>query len=503
MEQPVLRIEKLSKDFPGVRALDRVDFAVKEGQTHALLGENGAGKSTLIKIIGGVFQPTEGEVLLRGQPCRFQGPGDAFRRGISIIHQETSLIPKLSALQNVFLGNEIKRGGGFLLHEEAMRIRFTELCGKVGLTLDPQRQTSEFSIAEQKIIEILKALNYESSLLIMDEPTDSLSAREIERLFTIIEDLKRHGVTVIYITHFLGEVFQIADRLTVLRDGKHVKTGPVAELDEERVVSLMVGKEMSAGGTGGNRQVPRERRPDSKPILQVSGVTRKKKLRGISFEAYPGEVLGITGVVGAGKTEMARALFGADKIDGGSITINGCKGAPRSPRQAVRRGLGMMPEDRKAHGVILKDSIRRNITICSLEKVSRRGILSRSRETQACAALRRELNVKARDLSLAVNSLSGGNQQKIVIAKWLLADPDVILMDEPTRGIDVGAKQEIFKIVRKLASQGKCVLYISAEIPEVLACSDRVLVMRKERIVDEVAPETSRERIMQLMLQGE
>ncbi|WP_033301214.1 sugar ABC transporter ATP-binding protein [Sediminispirochaeta bajacaliforniensis] len=501
MDEALLAIQNVSKNFVGVSALQSVSFSIGKGETHALLGENGAGKSTLIKIIAGVYRPSSGRILLRGNPCDFQSPFDAFCHGISVIHQETSLVSKLSVLQNIFLGNEPVKGTYIKrLDEKEMKSRWTELSRKIGVDFDPYQTVSSLSIAHQKMVEILKALAHDASLIIMDEPTDSLSSEEIEKLFRIMEDLKRQGITIIYITHFLDEVFRIADRVTILRDGRHILSKSIGELSKKEIVARMVGHSVAT-----TIWTSESHRRSDTAALTVEGVSSGSRLRDVSLSAYYGEVLGITGVIGSGKTELARAIFGADRLTCGTIQVAGRMRKLTSPKKAVLSGIGMMPEDRKAHGLVLKHPTYKNMSLCSLTKLSSAGIINRRKEEASCGAYRQDLNIKVTDLNQSASSLSGGNQQKVVIAKWLMANPDIILMDEPTRGIDVGAKQEIFKIIRDLADQGKCVLFFSSEVPEIVQSCDRILIMRKGSIVREINTDEERNQqtIMQTMLQGD
>ncbi|MDY0304772.1 MAG: sugar ABC transporter ATP-binding protein [Sphaerochaeta sp.] len=498
MADAIIRIENLTKIFPGVRALNDVSLSIERGATHALLGENGAGKSTLIKILCGVYRATTGTLFINGHEENFQNPSSAFASGIRVIHQETSLIPKATALQNVFLGHEMTYRKGFtLLDERAMVKRFKELCNRIGVTIDPHVQVRDLSVAYQKVVEILKALAFDAQIIIMDEPTDSLFNEEVERLFRIIGDLKRSGITIIYITHYLDEVFKIADWATVLRDGEHVATRPIADLNKEEIVSLMVGKKLSVP------TVPVRTFDDQGvPAIEIRNLSIPNVLTDISFSAHYGEVVGITGVIGAGKSELGRAIFGADVLRSGTILREGKEVSISSPQQAKSHGIGMIPENRKAEGLILKHSVKKNMSICSLDKLSRRGVLLTKREDELCSSFVKELNIKISSLQNVGFHLSGGNQQKVVIAKWLMNNPRVLIMDEPTHGIDIGAKQEIFALIRKLAAQGRCILYLSSEISEISQVCHRILVIHKGRLVREVVEERDQHTLLKTMIEG-
>ncbi len=494
--EPILRLTGVTKSFPGVRALDGVDLEVRRAEVHALLGENGAGKSTLIKVIAGVYRPDAGGVVFEGAERRFASPAEAAAAGITVIHQETSLIPTLTVMENVFLGMEFTRPRG-VIDTRRMRRDFEAACLRLGFHLPPDKAARELSVAEQKMTEILKSMVRRASLLIMDEPTDALTAAEIGHLFRIIGELRRGRVTVIYITHFLEEVFRIADRITVLRDGRRVDTRPVAELDRDTVVRMMIGQEIA--GTAASARPPAGRGGEA---IRAEGLSRGRVVNGVSFRAYRGEILGITGVLGSGKTELARLLFGADRPDGGRIWVDGRQRRIGSPVEAAALGIGMLPEDRKRLGLILSHELVRNVSIASLGRLSR-WMLVRGREELAEAErMVRALDIHAAGLRQPVRNLSGGNQQKVVLAKWLVSRQKVLIMDEPTRGIDVGSKAEIHRLMRRLADEGTCILFISSEVPEIAKVADRVLVMRGGRIVAEFGRGAGQEQIIQRMLEG-
>ena len=496
MPEKLLSLDKINKSFSGVSVLQNICWDVHKGKVHALLGENGAGKSTLIKIISGVYSLTSGKVSLEGEAIHFSSPQDAVKAGINVIYQETSLVPTLTVLENVFLGIEpIQKG---LIDEKDMELRYSSLVEKVGVDIDRNQKVSGLGVAEKKIVEIMKALARESRLIIMDEPTDSLSAREVDLLFNVIKDLKSKGITLIYITHFLDEVFRISDRITILKDGMLVCDRSAEEMTVESIVSHMVGDILELEGT-----VELSPEAYTTPRLEVRNLRADDTVNPSSFKLYPGEVLGITGVVGAGKSELGHALFGAVRRAGGEILLNGSPCRIRSPRDAVSAGIGMTTEDRKETGLLLDDSIRCNLSLASLKRILKNGIIHSGNELALSERSCRSLEVKSTGPEQHLRFLSGGNQQKIVIGKWLAADPDVLIMDEPTRGIDIGAKQAVYKVIRELASKGKSVIFLSSELPEVHALCHRILVMGRGYIQKEFHPEDSIETIMKAMLEGD
>ena len=492
--EALLTLEGISKEFPGVRALESVDLEIGKGEVHALLGENGAGKSTLVKVIAGVYRRDGGRMVLQGRERDFGSPAEARAAGIAVIHQETSLIPTLSVMHNVFLGIERTRHG--VISERSLRARFDAVSHRLGFELPPRRLARELTVAEQKMTEIMKALVREASFIIMDEPTDALSETEIRRLFRIIGELSRQGITVLYITHYLEEVFRITDRLTVLKDGRRVATCATSEVDRGAVVRMMVGQELAEETSEGPS------RPAGAEAIRAEGLSRDGVVRDVSFTAYHGQILGITGVLGSGKTELARLLFGADAPDAGRLLVHGVPCRISSPRQAVAREIGMLPEDRKNHGLLLSHDVLRNITLAALPRFSRGVLVSAAREREASDAVVRRLDIKVARRDQAVRDLSGGNQQKVVIAKWLVAGKRILVMDEPTRGIDVGAKAEIHRIMRELADAGACVIFITAEVPEVTRVADRILVMRGGRIAEEFGRGARQEQVIHSMLKG-
>jgi ribose transport system ATP-binding protein len=452
----------------------------------------------LVKIIAGVYPKDSGDLVFDEQGIEFNSPADAFKTGISIIHQETSLIPQLTVAENVFLGLEPSRAfpgvidGGRLLRE------FGKVSDRLDFHLPPHRQVWELSVAERKMTEILKAMVHDASFIIMDEPTDSLSEAEIRHLFKIIKDLQSQGMTVLYITHYLDEVFEISDRGTVLRDGQKVGTVNIEEVEIEDIVHMMIGQEAM-------RQESALHSPEQNHLeeaLRVEGLCRSGTIESIYFTSYRGEILGITGVLGAGKTELARMIFGADNPDSGTIYLSGERVIIRNPVDAVRHGIGMIPEDRKNQGLLMEMEIYKNITLPSLKTVAGGWVLNRNKELAACEAMVKRLDIRISSPDQWAKNLSGGNQQKVVIAKWLLGNPRILILDEPTRGIDVGSKAEVHRIMRRLADQGTSVLFISAEVPEIVQISDRILVMRNGRLVGEYPRGVSQKQIMHMLLEG-
>ncbi|HEY9594674.1 MAG TPA: sugar ABC transporter ATP-binding protein [Spirochaetia bacterium] len=489
-----LRLSEVSKEFPGVLALDAVDLEVARGEVHGLLGENGAGKSTLVKVIAGVYKRDAGEMVFEGKPRSFTSPGEASRAGIAVIHQETSLIPTLTVIENIFLGIE-PRLAGSLIDRRRMEREYAGLCERLSFSLDANRVARELSVAQQKMTEIMKALVRRSSLIIMDEPTDALAAEEIDHLFRIVDELRRHGITIIYITHYLDEVFRITDRVTVLRDGRRVDTRSTRELDIHGIVRMMIGQDLDSA-------VAARRSGAGAEAIRAEGLSRGKAVNNVSFVAREGEILGVTGVLGSGKTELARLLFGADRPDAGRILVGGTPRRIRSPRDAAALGIGMLPEDRKHDGLVLAHEVYKNVTIAALRRFTRWRVIRARAEREATDGAVRRLDIKVARAGQAVRDLSGGNQQKVVIAKWLVAGKRILIMDEPTRGIDVGAKVEIHRIMRELADDGVCVIFISAEVPEIARVSDRILVMREGQVSEELPGGASQEQIMHAVLKG-
>lgn len=487
---PRLEMRDISKSFSGVRALDGVSLTVRAGRVHALLGENGAGKSTLMKILAGVYHADAGVVRLEGQEVDLRKPQDAIGAGVATIYQELLLCSNLSVAANVFLGQEDSRRGRM---DEAHMYAVTKArLAELGLKVDPRRSVGSLSVAQQQLVEIARALNRDSSVLVMDEPTAALTEPEVKRLFEVIGQLRAQGHAVIYISHRLDEIFTIADDVTVMRDGRVITTVKVAETSEQALITAMVGR-----AVGTPQRTDRYLTPDKAPVLEVSELTRKGAFENVSLVVRPGEVLGIAGIVGAGRTELLRSLFCLDPADSGEVKIDGKKVTATSPRAAIRAGMAMTTEDRKKDALYPNFRVRENLTIAGIARLCRLGFVRRAAEGRAATDVAHTLAIRPVDPERLMLTLSGGNQQKVTIGRWLLTNPRVLLLDEPTRGVDVGAKAEIRKIIRHLASSGSAVLVVSSELPELLAIADRLLVMRQGRIVAELTTaDTTQEEVM-------
>jgi ribose transport system ATP-binding protein len=489
----ILQMQRIGKTFPGVVALEDVDFDLRRGEVHILLGENGAGKSTLMKILSGAYQKTSGQILLNRQPVEIRNPKHAQELGISIIYQELNLVPQLGAAENLFLGREVMRAPG-VLDRRSMEREAGRILSELGVRLDVRRPVRELSIAKQQMVEVAKAVSLDAQIMIMDEPTSALSEREIGELFARIRRLKAAGVSIVYISHRMEELFEIGDRVTVLRDGHNAGTYEIRDVTKADLIRLMVNREMT-------NQFPKVGAVRGDEALRVEKLCRRGVLNEISFTLYRGEVLGIAGLLGAGRTELARAIFGADSIDSGSIFIRGKRCELRSPRHAINAGIGFLTEDRKAQGLILQLSIKENICLPNLGRYSRFGIVRAREETQTADHYVRELRIKTPGISQRAINLSGGNQQKVVLGKWLSSHADIFIFDEPTRGIDVGAKAEIYTLINQLTASGVAVLMISSELREILGMSDRILVMHQGRITGQfTAEEATQEKILHCAL---
>jgi rhamnose transport system ATP-binding protein len=485
---PALSLRDASKAFAGVHALEDVSLEAYGGEAHALVGENGAGKSTLVKILGGVHQPDRGSLIIDGREVVLGGAADARAAGIAVIYQEPTLFPDLSVAENVFIGRQPLRRGRRIDYR-VMHTEVRQIFERLGVRIDPDRLARGLSIAEQQLVEIAKALSSEAKVLIMDEPTAALSPVEVERLFKIAETLRADGAAVLFISHRLEEVFALCQRVTVLRDGRRVLSRRLDGLTPDDLVRAMVGREVLAREHAAHRA--------EGTVLEVDRLTREGVFVDISFEVRAGEVVALAGLVGAGRSEVARAIFGIDPYDAGSVRVSGQPLRRRSPTAAMSAGIGFVPEDRRQHGLVMDLSIEENIALASLRRLRRRGLLFASTERAFALDWARRLQVKFGRLSNPVSSLSGGNQQKVVLAKWLSRGPRVLIVDEPTRGIDVGTKAEVHRLLGSLADDGVAVLVISSELPEVLAVADRILVMREGRLVATFNhDEASEERII-------
>ena len=493
-ENPILRLQSVGKRFPGVVALRDVSFEIARGSGHVLLGENGAGKSTLINLLGGVLQPDDGSIWFDGALYRPASPLEAFKAGIRVVHQELNLLPNLSVAENLLFEHPPSRWG--LVNFREMNRRAAELLSEVGLDVAPTMEVGRLGVAQMQLVEIAKALCHESKLLVLDEPTATLTSREVDRLFEILRRLKAKGVTTLYISHRLEEIYDVGDWVTVLRDGQHVVTRPLVGLSIPSVVELMVGRTITDHG------MFRADAPVTDEVLGVTGLKLADDSPEISFSVGKGEIVGIAGLVGSGRTEAVRALFGADPKVAGTIRIEGKEVDIASPKDAVSHGLCLATEDRKGQGLLLEMTCAQNMTITDLAQISRRGLLQRRREYQAAQRLVKELRVKTPSVHQAVRTFSGGNQQKVVIAKWLFRGPKAFIFDEPTRGIDVGAKAEIYELLGTLAADGRGILVVSSDLPELMAICHRILVFSKGRIAGEVPrAEFDQHRILSLAYQ--
>lgn len=491
MPEEILRVENITKKFPGVVALDKVSIDLWRGEVHALVGENGAGKSTLMKVLSGVYQPDKGIIYLKGQPIIFHNPIESQRAGISIIYQELNLMPHLTVAQNIFIGREpLKRGGH--IDDKKMKEDAAVILNQLHVDIDPSVPVYMLPISKRQMVEIAKALSYQAEVFIMDEPTSALTESEIEELFKVIHRLRDRGVGIIYISHRLEELKHVADRITVLRDGHHVSTDEYRSITIDQIVRKMVGRSLE------EKFPPRTSIPTDKKILEVRNITRMGVLDSISFDLYQGEILGMAGLVGAGRTELARAIFGADQKDEGEIFLFGKKVDISSPADAIRAGIGYLPEDRKLAGLALEMLLTENITLANTEEVSNGfGVISNKKEKQVAEHYVNELDIRTPSVFQVVKNLSGGNQQKTVLAKWLFRKAKVLIFDEPTRGIDVGAKYAIHKLIDSLAKSGVGIIMISSELPEILGMTDRILVLHEGQLVGVLrTKETNQEEIL-------
>lgn len=485
----ILTLKNITKEFPGVKALDDVTINIERGTIHGLVGENGAGKSTLIKVLAGIYQPNKGEIILDGKPCRFNSPIEARRAGISVVHQEIKLAEPLSVAENMFLGNvQLKNG---LVDWKGMRRRAREIVEDLGMDIDINAQVSSLTVAKKQIVEIMHAINNNSRILIMDEPSAVLTDRELEVMFRIVKQLRDKGITIIYISHRLDEIFGLCSNVSVLRDGRHIDTIPVASVDRQGLINMMVGREMG-------QEYPKEVGNVGGTILEVKNLSRGI-LRDISFEVKSGEVFGISGLVGAGRTELARAILGIDKPESGEVYVRGKKVHYRTFADAIRDGLGLIPEDRKLQGLVQIMSVKRNTTLVNMKRVLHAGVISSSLEEKLSKEYANKLHVVTPSMETEVQYLSGGNQQKVVIAKWLFQNSEILFLDEPTRGIDVGAKAEIYRLINRMAKEGKTIIMISSEMPELLGMCDRIMVMHEGHKMGELnAAEATQAKIMAL-----
>ena len=494
---PALEMRNISKQYPGVRALDDVSLSVAPGEIHALLGENGAGKSTMMKILAGAQSKDSGEILLNGTVVQIDSPQKAMSLGISIIYQEFNLVPYLSAGENIYLGREPRAAIPGFVDFKKLYADAQAVLDKLGVKIDARAPVNTLSVAGQQMVEIAKATSKKSNIIVMDEPSATLTDHELRALFSLMLQLKSEGVSIVYISHRLEEIVEVCDRATIMRDGRNVATKDVKDLTREEIIRLMVGRELKDA-------IPKVAAPLGDIALEVKHLTRKGVLNDISFTVRKGEVLGIAGLVGAGRTETARVIFGADPMDSGSIEVFGKPVRIRSPQDAIRHGIGLVTEDRKQQGLVLGMVVRENTTLANLDFLSSLGFIRRGEERQVAEKYKSDLAIKTPTIEQTVHNLSGGNQQKVVLAKWLFTGSKILIFDEPTRGIDVGAKSEIYKLMNELAKNGVAIIMISSELPEVLGMSDRILVMHEGRLTGELSrADATQEKIMHLATGGE
>ena len=472
MEEPILELRSISKYFPGIHALEKVDFRVRPAEVHALIGENGAGKSTLVKILSGVYQPTEGTIRCSGQAADFKNPHIAQAAGISTIHQEATMFPDLTVTENIFMGHHVRGARSRLLDWRSMGKRTRALLDQLEIDIDPKAIVKNLSVAERQMIEIVKALSINASVVIMDEPTSALTLNEVEHLYKIIRRLKEQGKAVIFISHKFDEIFAIADYYTVLRDGQYVGEGRVAETTVNDLIRMMVGRSL-------NQLFPKSEVEQGEVVLAASGLSSEGVFDDVSFELHKGEILGFFGLVGAGRSEVMRALFGIDPLTSGTVLLEGKQVRIKKPNEALELGIGFVPEDRQLQGAIVEMSINDNATLAVLSSLSPKGFLDKKRQNEVTEKFGTLMQVKASGWDQLVNNLSGGNQQKVVLAKWLAADPRILILDEPTKGIDVGTKAAVHKLISELAGQGMGIILVSSELPEILGMADSVIVMHE------------------------
>lgn len=477
--ETILQAKHITKMFPGVKALDDVELTVNRGEVLALLGENGAGKSTLMKIILGMYIPDEGEIYYKGEKVAFRNPSEALNHGISMIHQEISLVPTLDVSENIWLGREKKFLRGGLISKRDRDAATRNLLEELGIHLEPTMLVSRLSVAQMQMVEIARAVSYRSDIIIMDEPTSALTDTEVEILFRLIRQLTAGGTAVIYISHKMDEILQIADRASIFRDGRYIATVDCQSTNQAQLINMIAGREMS-------EMFPKEPAPIGGVVLEVQHLTRAGVFQDVSFQVHAGEILGFCGLVGAGRTEIMRAIFGIDKYDSGTLILEGREVHFHSPQQAIQHGLAMITEDRLRQGALHKLSVKANMSLAYLPEIARVGfIIDGKRETRDCQEQVEHLNIALAGLGQLIGTLSGGNQQKVIIGKWLLTKPKVLIMDEPTRGIDVGAKAEIHRLLCTLAKAGMAIILISSEMPEVMGMSDRIFVVHDGKLVHE------------------
>ena len=488
----LLEMKNIVKEFPGVRALDGVSLTLKRGSVHALMGENGAGKSTLMKCLFGIYSADSGKVYLEGREVSFKNPNDALRNGVAMVHQELNQATKRNVMDNIWLGRYPTRLG-FITSEREMYERTKRIFDDLGIKTDPRRIMSTMSVAERQMAEIAKAVSYDAKVIVLDEPTSSLSDREVEHLFRIIETLKQRGCGIIYISHKMDEILRISDEITVMRDGSHIATEPSDNMTMDKIIHLMVGRELT-------EMYPKKTNTPGKVILKVEGLSSKHNhVKDVSFDLRQGEIIGFAGLAGAGRTEVIENIFGISERESGRIYLGGKEIKNRNPREAIRNGFALITEERRATGIFGILDICENTTVSGLKKYLHFGLLSDKKRREDTDWAIRSMNIKTASQKTQIKLLSGGNQQKVIIGRWLLTEPEILMLDEPTRGIDVGAKYEIYQLIDALAAKGKSIIVISSELPELLGICDRIYVMSSGRIAGEVdAKKTTQEEIMTL-----
>jgi galactofuranose transport system ATP-binding protein len=500
---PTLEVRRVTKRFPGVLALDDVSFELRPGEVHALVGENGAGKSTLIKVITGVYRPDEGQVLFNGEEISFANPRESQAAGISTIYQEINLIPLLSVAQNVFLGREPRNSLG-LIDKASMNREAAEILERYGIQADVTAPLRSLGLGVQQMVAIARAISVDARAVIMDEPTSSLEAREVETLFGVIGQLREEGVGVIYVSHRLEELYEICDRVTVLRDGRVAHTGKLSDLSRLQLIAHMLGRELAEVEKEGATGFSEEHETAREPILVAQGLTQHPRLREVSLDVRPGEVVGLAGLLGAGRSETAKAIFGAEPLDSGSVRMEGKDIKTGSPGAAIKAGIAFLPEDRKLEGIIPDLSVKENIVAAAMPRLARAGMVSEKAQAELVEEFMQSLGIKASSPDQPVRELSGGNQQKVLLARWLCMNPKVLILDEPTRGIDVGAKAEIQKLVDDLAVKGLGVILISSELEEMTEGSDRVVALREGTVVGSLSEEEITEgNLMEMLAHGD
>ena len=500
---PTLEVRRVTKRFPGVLALDGVTFELRPGEVHALVGENGAGKTTLIKVITGVYRPDEGQVLFNGEEVSFADPRESQAAGISTIYQEINLIPLLSVAQNVFLGREPRNSLG-LIDKASMNRAAAEILERYGIQADVTAPLRSLGLGVQQMVAIARAISVDARVVIMDEPTSSLEAREVETLFGVIGQLREEGVGVIYVSHRLEELYEICDRVTVLRDGRVAHTGELSDLSRLQLIAHMLGRELAEVEKEGATGFGEEHETAREPILVAQGLTQHPRLREVSLDVRPGEVVGLAGLLGAGRSETAKAIFGAEPLDSGSVRMEGKDIKTGSPGAAIKAGIAFLPEDRKLEGIIPDLSVKENIVAAAMPRLARAGMVSEKAQAELVEEFMQSLGIKASSPDQPVRELSGGNQQKVLLARWLCMNPKVLILDEPTRGIDVGAKAEIQKLVDDLAVKGLGVILISSELEEMTEGSDRVVALREGAVVGSLSEEEITEgNLMEMLAHGD